>query len=128
MLRGLIFPKPPVAKSYRRPRKEENGAAWVLFFRGPSRRPIDYNQSGATALVESSLLRRRIAILDAVFVKNVFHQGIRWPIIPSWIVIEVQSDRRNCASANIGASPAAGGGEEFHSDFEIRVFHLGILA
>jgi hypothetical protein len=79
----------------------------VLSLRGPSRRPIDYNQTGLTALVESSLLPRWIAILDAVFVKDMFHQGIRRPIIPSWIVIEVQSDRRNRASADIGASPAA---------------------
>ena len=70
----------------------------------------------------------RVAILDAVFVKHVLHHGIGRAAIPSRIMVEVESDRRDRARADIGASPPAGGGQEFNSDLEIRMFHQAILA
>jgi hypothetical protein len=100
----------------------------ALSLRGLSRSATDGNQTGLAAVVENSLLWCRVEILDAVFVEHVLHHGIRRAVVPGGIVIEVQSDRRNRTRADIGASPAAGGGQEFDSDLEIRMFHQGILA
>jgi len=92
-----------------------------------SRAATYHNQTGLAAIVEDPLLRSRFATLDAILVKHVFHYRIGRTAIPEWIVIEVQSDRRNRARADIRASPPAGGGKEFNSDLEIRMFHRTIL-
>jgi len=61
----------------------------ALSLRGPSRSAIDRNHAGFAAIVENSLQWRRITILDAVLVKDVFHDGIGRSAVPSRIVIEV---------------------------------------
>ncbi len=62
----------------------------ALSLRGPSRGTIDSNQASLAAIVENSLLWCRIAILDAILVKHVLHDGIRWAVVPSRIMIEVE--------------------------------------
>src|SRR5712671_2406931 len=118
---------PATSESPPLPRLRGRVGVGALSSRGLSRDATDGNQAGLAAVVENSLLRRRVAILHAVFVKHVLHHGIRRAVVPGRIVIEVQSDRRNRARADIGTSPAAGGGQEFDSDLEIRMFHQGIL-
>jgi hypothetical protein len=100
----------------------------ALSLRGPSRSATDRDQAGFAAVVENSLQRCRVAILEAVLVKHALHDGIGRAVIPGRIMIEVESDRRDRARADIRASPASGSRHEFNSDFEIRVFHQRILA
>ena len=105
------------------------GSGWGLSRYGDRREARStINQAGFAAVVENSLLRRRIAIFHPVLIKHVIHHRIRRTVIPSRIVIEVESDRRDRASADIRTLPTAGRGQEFNSDFEIRVFHQSILA
>src|SRR5260370_12398202 len=92
------------------------GSGWGLSrLRRLSRSATDGDQAALAAVVERSLLRCRVAILDAVFVKHVLHHGIGRAVIPSRIMVKVESDRGDRASADIGASPAASGGPEFNS-------------
>jgi len=72
-----------------------------------SRRAIDRDQAGFAAVIEISRLRCRIAILDAVLVEDVFHDGIGRAIIPSRVVIKAESDCSDRTRANIRAPPAA---------------------
>jgi hypothetical protein len=110
------------------PRLRGRVGVGAFSLRGPSRGAIDGNQAGLAAIVENSLLRCRFAILDAILVKHVLHDGIRWAVVPSRIMIEVESDCCDGTSADIRASPAASLSQELNSDFEIRVFHQNILA
>src|SRR5260370_4417393 len=86
------------------------GRGGALSARGASRSARDCNQAGLAAIVENSLLRCRFAILDAVFVKHAFDDRIGRSVVPSRIMIEVESDSRDRASADIPASPPAGSG------------------
>jgi len=101
---------------------------WAPSLRGPSRRAIDCNQPALAAVVESSLLRCRIATLNAILIEYRFNHGIWRTVVPTRIVIEVKLDRNNRAGTNIRASPTTGGRQELRTNPEVRVFHLGILA
>ena len=57
---------------------------------GVSRSARDYNQAGLAAIVEDSVLRCRIAILNSALVKRMFHDGIGRAATPKPIVVEVE--------------------------------------
>jgi hypothetical protein len=82
----------------------------------------------SAAIIEGAFPRGGVAILHPVFVKYRLRDGVRWPVVPTRIVIKIKLDRDNCSGPDIGAPPAAAPGQEFSSDFEGRVFHLGNIA
>jgi hypothetical protein len=73
----------------------------------------------SATIIESALPRGGIAILHPIFVKYRFGDGVRWPIVPTRVVIKIKLDCDNRSSSDIGAPPAAAPGQEFSSDFEI---------
>ncbi len=79
----------------------------------------DRNQADFAAVVKSPLPRSESTGFDTVLVKYLFCDRIGRTVIPSGIVIEVEFDRRNRASANVRTPPAAGSRQEFNSNFEI---------
>ena len=100
---------------------------WAFSLGGRSRSATNRNQAGPAAIVENSIFRCRFATLDAILVKHVFKYGIGRTVIPSRIVIEVQSDRSDRARADICTSPTTGLREKLKSNLKIRVFHSGTL-
>jgi hypothetical protein len=70
-------------------------------------------------VIEGALPRGGVAILHPVLVKYGFRDGVRWPIVPTLVVIKIKLDRDNCPSPDIGASPATAPSQEFSSDFEL---------
>jgi hypothetical protein len=69
-------------------------------------------------IIEGALPRGGIAILHSVLVKYRFRDGVWWPVIPPSVVIEIEPDRNDRSSPDIGAPPATAPSQEFSSDFE----------
>jgi hypothetical protein len=79
----------------------------------------DRDKTGFTAIVKSSLPRSQVAGFDTILIKDRLRDGIGRTVVPSRIVIKIELDRRDRASANVRTSPAAGSRQEFNSNFEI---------
>ncbi|HXO72666.1 MAG TPA: hypothetical protein VN838_27205 [Bradyrhizobium sp.] len=72
----------------------------------------------AATIIESALPRGGIATLHPIFVKYGFRNGVWWPVVPTRIVIEINLDRDDGSSSDIGTPPAAAPSQEFSSDLE----------
>jgi hypothetical protein len=66
----------------------------------------------------SASTRGRVTILHTIFIEDVFDDGIRRAIVPSRVMIQIESDSGNRALPDIGATPAARRSHEFATDFE----------
>jgi hypothetical protein len=74
---------------------------------------------GSATIIESALPWGGIAIHHPILVKYRFRNGVRWPVVPTRIVVKIELDRDNCSLPDIGAPPAAASCQEFSSDFEV---------
>jgi hypothetical protein len=70
-------------------------------------------------IIEGALARDGVAILHPILVKYRFRNSVRWPVVPTRIVIKIKLDRDNCSSPDIGAPPTAAPSQKFSSDFEL---------
>lgn len=67
--------------------------------------------------------RLHCACLDIVFIKNMFGNGIRRPVIPGGIVIMLQFDGHNRATADIRTTPTTSPGIKLRTNLKLGFLH-----